>query len=488
MKSTLRINNTCWPQMALLFSAAQLNAEITIYQAPAEAPRATYFSVDIRQGGEEWQPVETYAIKVDKTQEGKHQEVLTSVATFDFDGEVDIRVISKKQSVETAQVRPLSYGITPRIAGDTLIFKLDRPRYISVEVNEERFDNLQIFANPLDSNRPENIKKWSKNKNNIYFGPGYHKLDTVMTVESGKNIYIAGGAWIDGFLHVKGDNVKISGRGIIRPEKRGAGIEVQNSRNVEIEGIFTTQCPVGGSRDVKISNVKVISHYGWGDGFNVFASDDVHYDNVFARTSDDCTTIYATRKGYVGGVKNVTMENAVLWADVAHPIMIGVHGSAKELGPEATPDTIQNIKYRNIDVLDHHEMQLDYQGVMAIDAGDNNIVRDITFENVNVEDFRKGRLIDIRVFFNQKYCGAPGLAVENIRFKNIEYNGNKSELSMIMGYDEERKVKGIYFTNLKINGRTISDDMPGKPGWYKTGDMARIFIGEHVEDVAFDVE
>ena len=28
-------------------------------------------------------------------------------------------------------------------------------------------------------------------------------------------------------------------------------------------------------------------------------------------------------------------------------------------------------------------------------------------------------------------------------------------------------------------------DMPGKPAWYKTGDMARFFIGEHVENVTF---
>lgn len=27
--------------------------------------------------------------------------------------------------------------------------------------------------------------------------------------------------------------------------------------------------------------------------------------------------------------------------------------------------------------------------------------------------------------------------------------------------------------------------MPGKPKWYKTGDMAGIYIGEHVSDVTF---
>ena len=56
---------------------------------------------------------------------------------------------------------------------------------------------------------------------------------------------------------------------------------------------------------------------------------------------------------------------------------------------------------------------------------------------------------------------------------------------MISGYDQSRKVKNIRFENLKINGEVIHDDMPNKPKWYKTGDMARIFVGEHTEEVIF---
>ena len=112
-------------------------------------------------------------------------------------------------------------------------------------------------------------------------------------------------------------------------------------------------------------------------------------------------------------------------------------------------------------------------------------MRDITFDNIRVEDFRQGQLVNIRIFFNKKYCAAPGKSVENVLFKDIVYNGRNSELSIIAGYDDTRKVSGITFDNLVINGVKISDDMPGKPKWYKTGDMARIFIGEHVDNVTF---
>ena len=80
---------------------------------------------------------------------------------------------------------------------------------------------------------------------------------------------------------------------------------------------------------------------------------------------------------------------------------------------------------------------------------------------------------------------APGRGIEDVLFKNITYNGQNAELSHIIGYNHERMVRNIRFENLRINGTVISDDMPGKPAWYKTGDMARIFIGEHVDGVTF---
>jgi hypothetical protein len=201
---------------------------------------------------------------------------------------------------------------------------------------------------------------------------------------------------------------------------------------------------------------------------------------VFARTSDDCTTIYATRLGYNGGSHDIIMENSTLWADVAHPIFIGLHSETDSL------ETIENAWYRNIDILDMNEKQIDYQGALAIACGDNNTVRNIHFEDIRIEDFRQGKLFDIRICYNQKYCTAPGLAIDNIYFDNIIYRGSHSEPSLIIGYDSDRTISNIHFKNLIINGVKISDEMPGKPKWYKTGDMARIFIGEHTKNITFD--
>ena len=433
------------------------------------------FTVQVRQEGGEWQAVPSYLVKVDEVRGVDHCPEPASLATFDFSGEVEVKVTYNKGEVDSAKVRPLSYGIPCRVEGRELTFTLDEPCNLSVEVNGDIFHNLHLFANPVDTDIPD-----KDDPNVIYYGPGYHTPEGgEVLVPSGKTLYLAGGAVLNGRVVIKdAHNAALRGRGIIDYKVKG-GIRIINSRNVLVEGVAATQCSTGDSDGVTIRNVKSISYYGWGDGMNVFASNNVLFDGVFCRNSDDCTTVYGTRLGYTGGCKNITMQNSTLWADVAHPIFIGIHGNADE------PEILENLNYVNIDILDHKEKQLDYQGCMAINAGDNNLIRNVRFENIRVENFREGQLLNVRIFYNKKYCAAPGRGIENVLFKDITYNGDRANLSIIEGYNEDRKIKDIRFENLKVNGQLIVDNMPGKPSWYQTGDMAGIYVGPHVEGVTF---
>lgn len=465
--------------------AAEACGEVVTYPAGEGVETLADFSVSVRQAKADaaWMPVDAYPVKVAEVENGRTTVRTASMAYFDFDGAVDVRVVANYAPVATARVRPLSRGIEPTVCGDTLFFPLTGPENLSVEINGDIFRNLHLFANPPDSNRPsaKELKNLRKNKELIYFGPGLHRLpgDT-LRIASGQTVYVDGGARVCGQLIVQdAENVRIFGRGEVHPEGRGEGVYIRNSRGVEAEGIIVTQIPVGGSEDVRVRNVKSISSYGWGDGMNVFASRDVRYDRAFCRNSDDCSTVYATRKGFTGGCSDIVMENSTLWADVAHPIMIGIHGNVE------APDTIERITYRNLDILDQQEAQLDYQGVFGINCGDENLIRDLTFDNIRIERLRRGSLFNIRIFYNRKYCLAPGRGIHNILFRDISYNGAGDELSMIIGYDPERTVSDITFENLRINGVHIHDDMPEKPKWYKTSDFARIFVGEHTERIVF---
>jgi hypothetical protein len=73
----------------------------------------------------------------------------------------------------------------------------------------------------------------------------------------------------------------------------------------------------------------------------------------------------------------------------------------------------------------------------------------------------------LRVSFNKKYCTAPGRGIENVLFRNISYTGKHAELSVIAGYDEQRKIKNIVFENLLINGVQITMICPVNPNGIK---------------------
>ena len=449
-------------------------SELRTTPAPQGVDLKHDFEVAARIPGGQWKNLDTYMMQVDEVKGARHNARKVSVAKFEFSGTVELRIISKTQHIISYQVRPLSYRIPAKQQCDTLQIFIDRPRYLSVEVNGDIYNNLHIFADTL-MNKPK-----AKKKDLIYFGPGIHDFhgDSI-AVASGKTVFLDQGAVVKGWFSVyNAHNVRILGHGIVMPGHH-EGIMVRYSKNILIDGPLTTQIPVGGSDSVEVRNCKVMSWYGWGDGFNIFASSNIRQHHLFARTSDDCSTIYCTRKGYHGSSRNIDITDAIYWADVAHPIMIGLHSQTEE------QEEVTNVRYADIDILNHAENQIDYQGCIGINDGDDILVHGLLFDNIHIENIRKGMLFNFRVCFNRKYCTAPGRGIEDITLRNISYSGTEPNMSIIAGYDDNRMVRNIHFENLVINGKKISDDMPGKPKWYKTSDMFNCFVGEHTENITF---
>lgn len=473
---------------------------ITTYPAPDGAPLMHDYDVYIQpRGSKEWTKIDTYQAKANAPiGEGKYKVVNYSYGYFDFEGDVFVKVVCKNRKYKTVKVRPDYRGVIANVLNDsTMQFLLFQPENVSVEFDGSITDNLLLFTSkPEDSGSKLKCEEgkmltWKKGGHTFFsFGRGMHSLQDTLRLPSHSTLYLEGGAYIDGTVLIdRAENVSICGKGVIRPSRGREGVIIARSRNVKASGFVTTQCPVGECDGVEIRDVKSLTHYGWGDGLNVFASKNVSYERVFCRNSDDCTTVYATRKGYRGSSANISMTNSTLWADVAHPIFVGLHGIATE-GEEyiAHPelgDSCTDITYKNIDILCQSEPQIDYQGCLAINCGDNNLVRRVTFDNIRIENIHQGSLISMRVCYNSKYCAAPGRGIEDVLFRNVRYNGSQPELSIITGYDESRKIKNVTFENLHINGTHIHDKMPGKPAWYKTWDMMRCFVGNHVEDVTF---
>ena len=460
---------------------------ITTYAAPAGAPLKHDYDVYIQpRGHKEWTKIDTYMAKVNAPQaDGSHKVSEISYSFFDFTGDVFVRVITKNKKFKTARIRPDYRGTIANVQNDSVVqFLLFQPENVSVEFDGNITDNLLVFTSkPTISKEDAEKTAKAQGRDFRYYAPGLYAEETIK-VPSNTTVYLDGGSYFSGTFAVEdAENVSILGRGIARPKKGYEGCHVYRSKNVVVDGLIVNTCPIGGSDGVTLHDVRSISHPQWGDGLNVFASQNVLYDRVFCRNSDDCTTAYATRKGFSGSVRNVRMTNSTLWADVAHPIFIGLHGNP-EVG-----DSIVNLRYDNIDIICQSEPQVDYQGCLAINCGDGNYVKDVVFDNIRIElpeqVAKQASIAQVKVGWNQKYCTAAGAGVENVLFRNIRYYGAQPNMSVITGYDAQHKVKNVTFEGLKINGKSIYDDMPGKPKWYQTADYVPVFVGSHVDNLQF---
>ncbi|KAF2112546.1 glycoside hydrolase family 28 protein [Lophiotrema nucula] len=426
-----------------------------------------------------------------------------AVASLDVEPgkSVEVRVRYTSEAITAAKVRPVSLGINTKVEGDTVTFILDRVVDVMLEVNNDKWKALHILANEIDRNAPtadaENI--W-------YFGPGINNgsaysqvVDGNLKVPSDLTVYLSSGAFVTAsFIFEEVSNSGIRGPGFIynepvvhsdrsRPrELTDMAILIERSESIFVEGVTSLgakafSLPVGQSRNIHINHYRSFSSAGNGDGIDLFCSCDVLIENCFLRNSDDTIAIYGHRWDYYGDTSNIRIRNCTLLPDIAHPIQIGTHGNPGK------PETFSNIHISDIDILDHYENQMWYQGCISINAGDENLIEDVLVENIRVEKISKGQLVNIRVMKNAMWTTAPGRGVRNVTLRNVELNTGNSETvnpSQILGFDASRKVENVTFENLKIEGKYVHNGMQ-KPRWYMVSDLVPMFINEHVKDVKF---
>jgi hypothetical protein len=444
--------------------------ELVTYPAPQAVLYSMHnddYTVRVRKPGGIWQDLFEYIVKVDMD---RVQEA--SMVYFDFSGSVEVSVRKNNHNVQSVRVRPTAHGVKPVIKGNVIYFTITKPGKFSVEFDGDKLHNLHVFANPMETMRPN-----PADSSVIYFGAGVHTPPEsghgAFRIPDGKTVYIAGGAIVRGKLvcdSVK--SVRITGRGIVDQASRG--VEITHSRNVTVEGIIFINPKHytifgGGSKNLTIRNIKSFSCNGWSDGIDLMSCSDVTIDDVFMRNSDDCIAIYGHRWKFYGNARNITITNAILWADIAHPANIGIHGNTTTAG-----DTIENIIFRNIDILEQDEDDPDYQGCMAINAGDFNLVRNVRYETIRIDDFEEGQLLNLRIVYNKKYNTGPGRGIENIYFKDIYYTGLNQFTSRIAGLDKDHRVRGVTFENLHINGKLVLDAA-----------SAGIAVGDFAENIVF---
>jgi hypothetical protein len=420
------------------------------YPAPGGMRHNDDFTVRVRSSGADWVDLFEHDVIVD-LDAPQH----ATMVQFDMDGPVEVEVRRNNGDVHSVVARPARAGVVPVLAGNVARFRLTRPAKLSIEFDGDRLHNLHLFASAAGA-----APTVPAGRSVVRFAPGIHvppdQPGAVFAFPSHTTVLLEPGAVLRGKIALdRVTDVQILGHGIIDQPERG--FEITYSSDITIDGPtvinpkhYTVFC--GQSDHIAIHDLNTFSAAPWSDGIDMMSCADVRVDNVFLRTSDDSVAIYGHRWNFAGDARNITVSDAVLWADVAHPINIGLHG-----GGETAPEVIENIAFRRIDVLEHDEDDPEYRGVMAISDGDANVVRHVSFDDIAVEHVQEGSLLNFRVLFNQKYSLAPGRGISDVTVRNVRVSNAASlSPSQIAGFDAARTIRGVTISGLTLDGRAMT--------------------------------
>lgn len=313
-------------------------------------------------------------------------------ASFDFTGNASVTVksnfnsgsysgqTSNKEAVKLdekgywrgeAVVRPLSKHVQPKLAGDAVDFTLADAGQYSVEragTGHFKDDALFLFANRPDATTPT-----LTGPNVIHLKAGIHNRH--VDLKSGQTLYLDPGAVLFGSVNAfDAQNVSILGRGTVlyygpqsethddgwKSQKYWHPLTTRNVRGLTVRGVTF----VGRSRtwslqthttfDAVFDNIKILSVNPQninGDGIDWYGGGRARVTNSLIRSMDDCFAFFtpgssqdmwATTKNSTGEVRDIHIENCVLWSTLANVFRIGFNGQAL---------TTRNISMKNTDVI-----------------------------------------------------------------------------------------------------------------------------------------
>ena len=410
--------------------------------------------------------------------------------SFASDASVTLTVRPEKPFSEVI-VRPLSKQVVPSVTDGVISFTLPSPGGYTLELDGSH-NALHIFFDPPETRQP------SEGNEVIRFADGIFEIGT-MELKSNQSVYIAEDAIVYGsFLAENAENIEILGRGIldnsknkeeilfemetlgdgqtdVRNSVRHHTIDLIHTSHVLIDGITIRDSLVynvatHGGYDITVDNIKIIGCWRYNsDGIDFHNSVDCVVRNCFVRTFDDAICV----KGHMGYGElsgNVLVENCVVWCDWDHTL---------EIGAEVCAENLQNVTFRNCDLIHNMHTAL---SIVNVDYGH---VHDILYADIRVEydahtlrpmmqpnditpydeNLAQGEFLPTCVGFyilmHHEYSEGRNERgkISNVRIRNLQITAPMDIVPPLcfQGYDAEHGISDVKFEQVTVNGKEVND-------------------------------
>lgn len=420
-------------------------------------------------------------------------------------------------TAKTLAISPERRGVEATMVDGKAVFSVEGGAKLMIVPDGDVVRTLSLLVDD-DSKHLLNMRRFD---HIIRFKRGYHtaannphiKLNEygapVLTIrEDNTMVVLEEGAHLCAAIDIRGaKGTRISGRGFINLLDRCYGADKnfegelvgafrenvvpaiyvhENASNVLVQDITIItdfRCIAARNADgIHVENVKMFSSAQNGDGVNVINTQHLRVNNSYIHSQDDCFCGYNNcdsirflwdDEKYIKGLptSDLVLTNSVVWTN-CRPFVFGGHAT----GAKNPRCIMEDIRVENCEIIGmanslHYEDDFTFKryntrtfwsGMMRILSQSEQIVRNITFRNIDVEWTKgyNGQPIHIAVRDNSKtsYKESQGYRIENILFENISFrNLNSVVMPIYMKAPSDIEGYGIY--NVKFNNVTFD----GKP-------------------------